>query len=93
MIADTIIFIASSIVALIAGILSAINFAIPDQFSTAILFYVAKLSYLEGMLPISRLLEVVGWWVLFTTYWYTVKVLLKVFSWFPWIGKKATPEL
>lgn len=93
MLIDIILYLVGSFVALIQGALGLISITIPDQFINSIYFFTAKLSYLEGFLNIPDILSATGWFLTFTTYWYSVKVILWVFGLVPWFGKSVSPKV
>lgn len=93
MITDIILYVVGSFVALIAEAFKLINFAIPSQFVDASNYFISKLSYLSGFINVSDILSAVGWFLTFTTYWYSIKLVLWVFSLIPWFGKNISPKL
>lgn len=93
MITDLILYIIGSFVGLISSAFSLVNFAIPSGFVDASQYFVSKLSYLAGFINIADILSAVGWFLTFTTYWYSIKLVLWVFSLIPWFGKSVSPKL
>lgn len=75
---------------MIAGVLGAINFVIPNQISDGLTYMLSNLNYLSGILPIANIMEAVGFLALFEAVWFTGKWALKIYGMIPWIGKKTT---
>lgn len=99
MFTDVFIFVVASFVQIIATILSAISFLIPDSLETAISQWMGYLGYLQGVFPVVPtptmtglaqtvgVLTVVGWALQLLVAWYLVKLALFTFHLVPFIGK------
>lgn len=90
MIISAILYIVGAFVTLVSSAFSAISYAIPGNFQTAIHYFFGYLGYLRGVLPIDNILTAMGSFITFLTYWYAIKLILWIYSLVPWIGKTTT---
>lgn len=88
MITDIIILLLSSFVGLISTAFGYISsFTVVQEISDSVTYFLSYLNYLSGILPINNILKALGTLILFYTAWYTVKIILWIFSLIPWFGK------
>lgn len=93
MLFDIIILIGSTLIFAFASIFRALNLVIPDTFTDAVEYFVAKLSLISGIVNVDDILTAIGFFLTFTTAWYTIKLVLWTFQFIPFIGGGRSPKI
>ena len=95
MITDVILLFFGLIFAMLGSLLSLISYTLPSQITTAITYFLAYFSYLQGFFPVSDFFIAIGFLISFWTLWYGYKVILFGYAMLPMIGKgrQSHPKL
>lgn len=81
------------IINLIAALFSALSFAIPQQMTDSIFYFVSKLKVFGFFFPINTLMQAAGVFLNFLMLFYMVKILLWIIGHIPWINTQPLPEI
>jgi len=93
MITDIFLKIVATFISFISNALAGLGSIFPDQFTGAVEYFIGHLGYLSGVLNFPDIFQAFGTFVLFTSMWYTMKLVLWVFSLIPAFGKKVSPKI
>lgn len=89
MIIDILFLIISLILSLFHGLLSVIDFIIPDKWTEAVEYMFSNLGILQGFFPVAELLQVFGWFYSFLIVWYGFKGVIWIYGMIPYVGKSV----
>jgi len=87
MIFDIIIIVGLSVLNLFGLLFQALSLAIPQNIEDSIAYFAGYINYFRGFFPIDQLINVIIFYILFLTYFYTVKIILWGVGHIPWLGK------
>ena len=59
-----------------------------SEISDAITYFISHLAYAHYFFPVDTLMEAFGYVLSFLMFWYTVKMVLFMFSFAPFVGRK-----
>lgn len=90
MIFDVIIISGLSVLNLLGSLFGLLKFAIPNQVESSIEYVMSYLAYFQGIAPMDQVLDAIGFYLVFLTLYYTVKIILWGISHIPWLGKHTT---
>lgn len=89
MIIDLIVIVITLFLSIIHGLLSLLNFVIPNQIAEAIEVSIGYTAYLTGILPVQEIMTAMLSFLSFLIVWYGAKLVMKIFHMLPWVGKKV----
>lgn len=99
MIIDILLFVVSLFLWTISRLFGLIEFALPEEVTTAASDWMGNLAYTQGLFPLVPnpnmtglagsigILNIVGYGLQFIVAWYLIKLILFAFGLIPWFGK------
>lgn len=77
MIIDFFILLAATVLNLFIAPFKGIEWALPDKFETAIIYFVSYAQYVQNIVPVSDLMEAIGTFLTFLALWQTFQLVKK----------------
>lgn len=87
MILDILLMVFSTFLQAVEGLFRLIAVPIPDQFESSVVYFIAKLAYVQSFINVPDILEAIGWFMITTTAYLLFRTIIWALRLIPWFGK------